>query len=151
MVALSTSQAKRVTVLGLGGGCYPNQAFLCLPLKRVYRDATRVFLRSQRPTIGAEAVIEALENPHDRRILALAQDQGVTAQEIIDETGIPKSTVYRRLNRLRELELITVDGGALVGGHAIDKYRARVRDAEIRVRGGQVEAHWELDSPFEEA
>lgn len=103
-----------------------------------------VFIRRDGPEIDAEAVMEALENPHDRQILALSQDRPMAAQEIIEATGIPKSTAYRRIKKLQEMGLIVVDSGALEGGHAIERYRAQIEMAALHVEQGNVEAHWRL-------
>ncbi len=43
----------------------------------------------------------------DRRIIEALQRYGeMTARDLIDRLGIPKSTLYRRLNKLRELGLV---------------------------------------------
>lgn len=95
-------------------------------------------------------MIEAVENPHDRRLIARAQVGEVAAQELIEDTGVPRSTAYRRIERLRELGLLVVTGGAIREGHAIDRYKARVELVSVEVRKGEVHAHWQLlESPEE--
>ncbi len=107
-------------------------------------SSLNVFIRRDVPGIDAEAVMEALQNPHDRQILALSQDRPIAAQEIIEATDIPKSTAYRRINKLQEMGLITVDSGALKAGHAIERYRAQIEMAALHVEKGNVEARWRL-------
>ncbi|MDX1611781.1 MAG: winged helix-turn-helix domain-containing protein [Candidatus Thermoplasmatota archaeon] len=104
-----------------------------------------MFLRDRNPHIEPEAVIEAVENPHDRQILAYTQSGAVSAQDIIEATDIPKSTAYRRIQRLQELGLLYVEAGQIKAGHAIDLFRARVEMISLLVEGGNVEAHWRLN------
>ncbi len=109
-----------------------------------------MFFRTQPPGIDPEAVTEAVENPHDRQILAVAQDRPVEAGEIIEVTGISKSTVYRRIQRLQDLDLLEVHSGVLREGHPIDRYRATVAMAGLVVEEGTVEARWRvLETPDE--
>ena len=94
--------------------------------------------------ITPEAVIEALENPHDRMILARAQVAPVLAQDLIADTDIPRSTAYRRIERLKELGLLKVTGGAIKAGHAVERLGATVERAALAVHGGEVAATWRL-------
>lgn len=103
-----------------------------------------MFLAPSGPEITREALLEALANPHDRRILALAQEQPIEARSVVEETDIPKSTVYRRIRRLEDKGLLETVDGRLRNGHAIDRYRARISEAAIRVEGGEVHADWTL-------
>lgn len=101
-------------------------------------------IRPEPPRITPEAVIEALENPHDRRILALAQSRVVDSLEMIDATGVPRSTAYRRIERLRELNLLRIEGGAIKDGHAIERFSAAIEMASLVVEKGEVNAHWRV-------
>lgn len=102
-----------------------------------------MFLQRREPEITSEAVVSAMANEHDRRILAAAQEEPVDAQTIIEETGISKSTVYRRLDRLQELGLLETADGRLRNGHAVDRYRARAKRISLHVRDGSIEATWD--------
>lgn len=103
-----------------------------------------VHLRRDRPPIEPDAVERAVENEHDRRILAHVQADRASAGEIIEATDIAKSTVYRRLEQLEEEGLIEVAGGAMHEGHKVDLYAARVEMAALRVEAGAVDAEWRL-------
>lgn len=103
-----------------------------------------VHLRRDRPPIEPDAVERAVENEHDRRILAHVQADRASAGEIIEATDIPKSTVYRRLEQLEEDGLIEVAGGAMHEGHKVDLYAARLEMAALRVEAGAVDAEWRL-------
>jgi DNA-binding transcriptional ArsR family regulator/plastocyanin len=102
----------------------------------------RVRLRSEGPSVEPDAVQAAVANEHDRRILATVQAGEASAGDIIDATGIPKSTVYRRLERLEEEGLVEVSGGAMREGHPIDLYAARVDMVALRVEEGTIDAEW---------
>lgn len=106
-----------------------------------------MFLQDQTTRITADAVLDALANPHDREILALAQDEPVTAQGVIQRTGIPKSTVYRRIERLTERGLLQASDGRLHNGHVVDRYRASIQQLSLSVSDGQVHADWEPIEP----
>lgn len=110
-----------------------------------------MFLRPQETEITSEAVVSAMANEHDRRILAATQEEPVDAQTIIEETGISKSTVYRRLDRLQEMGLLETADGRLRNGHAVDRYQARAKSISLHVRDGTIEATWtgarEEDAP----
>lgn len=91
-----------------------------------------------------------MENGYDRQILAMAQTDEVSAQDIIDATEIPKSTVYRRLEHLEEDGLLVVSGGTMRKGHAIDLYRTPVEMAALRIEEGHIDAEWRIkESPDE--
>lgn len=109
----------------------------------VTRRMSAMFIRDEGQRITPDAVVEALANPHDRRILALAQAEPVDAQSVIETTGIAKSTVYRRIDRLEELGLLETVDGRLRNGHAIDRYRARLESLALAVQQGRIEATWE--------
>lgn len=99
-----------------------------------------MFIREAGTRITTEAILEALANPHDRQILALAQAQPVDAQRVIETTGIPKSSVYRRIDRLKTLGLLETVDGPLRDGHAIDRYRARLDSLSMVVQDGRIRA-----------
>ena len=107
-------------------------------------------IRPEPPQITPEAVTEALENEHDRKILAAAQEGPIAAQDLIDATDTPRSTAYRRIERLVELRLLRVASGAIKSGHAIERYRATVEWAALSVSRGEVSASWRLLESAEE-
>ena len=50
-----------------------------------------------------EGVLEAMSNKYSREILSITRDSQNPAYKIAEETGIPISTVYRRVQKLRDL------------------------------------------------
>lgn len=107
---------------------------------------TSMFLSRSETEITANSVLEALANPHDRKILALTQKSPIEAQTIIEQTDIPKSTVYRRLRRLEDEGLLETVDARLRNGHAIDRYQARIEGATLRIDGGEIRADWSVRS-----
>lgn len=101
-----------------------------------------MFLQESSTPVTEQAVFEALGNPHDRQILAHAQADEVEAQGLIERTGIPKSTIYRRIDRLCEIGLLEATGGRLRNGHVVDRYRARIDDLALVVQDGEIHARW---------
>jgi DNA-binding transcriptional ArsR family regulator len=56
-------------------------------------------------TADVDLVLSVLDDEGSRQLL-LAADQHRSAQELADLTGIPNSTVYRKLDRLSEAGLV---------------------------------------------
>lgn len=107
-----------------------------------------MFLESEGPDVDEDVVRSALANSCDRRILAMAQQQPVAAKTILERTSIPKSTLYRRIDRLQREGLLQVVTSTIEHGHRIDRYRCPLAELAIRVEGGRVYVDWSLrDEP----
>jgi DNA-binding transcriptional ArsR family regulator len=52
-----------------------------------------------------QAVLDALDDPDCRTILRRL-DEPLSADEVAETTGIPRSTAYRKLDRLHEAKLV---------------------------------------------
>ncbi|MFB6151925.1 MAG: helix-turn-helix domain-containing protein [Haloarculaceae archaeon] len=52
-----------------------------------------------------QSVLDALDDPDCRKIVSVL-DEPMTANEISEESGIPLSTTYRKIDRLKEAELL---------------------------------------------
>jgi len=74
-----------------------------------------VYLLKMRGSSSISSVMESLDE-RDKTILNLLKDYGeLTAKDIMNISGIPKTPLYRRLNRLREAKLIeAVKKGGIV-------------------------------------
>lgn len=101
-----------------------------------------MFLESEEPDVDEEIVRSALANDCDRRILALAQEGPVSAQAIMRQTSIPKSTLYRRIDRLQRQGLLVVATSTIERGHRIDRYVCPLSELAIRVEDGRVRVEW---------
>lgn len=91
-----------------------------------------------------------MENEHDRQILAMAQRDDVSAQDIVEATEIPTSTVYRRLSRLQEDDLLFVAAGTMRDGHPIDLYRTPLEMVALRIEEGHIDAVWRIEASPDE-
>lgn len=102
-----------------------------------------MFLRTVDPRPEAAHVLAALTNENDRRILAVTQRQPVEASTLLDETGVAKSTLYRRLDRLERRGLLRVEQRKLRNGNVVDLYRSTLSSLTIEVRDGNVQVGWD--------
>lgn len=102
-----------------------------------------LYVERAEQNLAPEAILEALENEHDRRILALAQTDPVDAQAIMESTGMAKSTVYRRLHTLQRQGLLAVERSALRDGHPVELYRSRLDMIRVQIQGGNLEVRWQ--------
>lgn len=104
-----------------------------------------MFLESEEPGVDEQVVLSALANGCDRRILALAQQGPVAAKTILEESSIPKSTLYRRIDRLQERGLLRVVASTIENGHRIDRYVCPLSELALRIEDGGVQLEWSLD------
>lgn len=110
-----------------------------------------MFLEAEDPDVDAEVVLSALANSCDRRILAIAQEGPIAAKTILERTSIPKSTLYRRIDRLQEVGLLRVVTSTIERGHRIDRYRCPLADLSLRVADGEVRLSWSFEGPGTDA
>ncbi|PSG96807.1 hypothetical protein BRD56_08470 [Thermoplasmatales archaeon SW_10_69_26] len=106
-----------------------------------------MFLEPEDPGVDEEAVGSAVANPCDRQILALAQRGPVAAKTILERTSIPKSTLYRRIDRLQEQGLLEVVSSTIEDGHRIDRYRCPLQGIGIRIEDGEIHLEWSARRP----
>lgn len=111
--------------------------------QRGWYGATHVFLEPENRSWSVDQLLDALGNPNDRKILSLAQQRPVDAQEIMEVTGFPKSTVYRRLRELEDCGLLVPCSGVVRNGHAVERYRCCLDDISVRLVDGQIEVSWD--------
>lgn len=103
-----------------------------------------MFLESEETVVDEQAVRSALANSHDRQILAIAQGDPVPAKTILQRTSIPKSTLYRRIDRLQRQGLLRVATSTIERGHRIDRYVCPLSQLAMRVDEGQIRVEWSL-------
>jgi Fe2+ or Zn2+ uptake regulation protein len=102
--------------------------------------------------IDLELVLSVLEDDGSRELL-LAADIYRSAQELANRTGIPPSTVYRKLDRLSEATLVDEQTQVRSDGKHTTHYRTDVKAVRIVLNGlGQFEAAVERppDQPDEQ-
>ncbi|ELZ00561.1 winged helix-turn-helix domain-containing protein [Natrialba asiatica] len=78
------------------------------------------------------AIIDALDDPGCRAIIALLETPQ-TAREIADETDLPLSTAYRKLDRLRDAALIAETTERHRGRHDSTRYVATFDRIDIEL------------------
>lgn len=78
-----------------------------------------------------DALADLLGDECARIILVEAKREPCSAAELSDRAGVSESTVYRRLERLREYDLVTEDIEPAPGGKDYKRYRTRLDGIEL--------------------
>ena len=81
-----------------------------------------------------QKVIRTLVDFESRTILFSIRTKAKRAEDIVRETKIPTSSIYKKLERLEELALITVKRDFSDKGHITKYYKSRIKKAEISFR-----------------
>lgn len=71
-------------------------------------------------------VVTVLDDPRARAILRRTTDSALSADELVDASDASRSTVYRRIRRLVELDLLAERQELDPDGHHFKTYRARL-------------------------
>lgn len=90
-----------------------------------------------------DAVVDVLDDPHARAILVRTADGALSADELVDASEASRSTVYRRIRRLVELDLLTESQELDPEGDHFNTYRARLDRVTIDL--GTDSFHVEVD------
>lgn len=77
-----------------------------------------------------EAVLDALDDPDCRDIVHYL-DEPMTASELSDATGVPLSTVYRKLDRLNEASLLRELTEVRSDGHHTSLYEVNFDEVSL--------------------
>ena len=88
-------------------------------------------------------VAELLDDEHVRSILAATSAEPLSANELSDQCGVSVSTIYRRIERLRDVNLVDERTRSRRDGHHETVYVSTLDRFELTVRDGDV--GWELD------
>ncbi len=107
-----------------------------------------MYLQKQSRALEEGAVLTALSSPHDREVIAQAQDGPISAKRILDETDIPKSTLYRRINKLEETGLLRVVDTTVEQGRPMDRYVCPLRDIHLNIQDGSLSLEWDIREGF---
>lgn len=106
------------------------------------KDPGLVYLRDEPTGLTHEHVLDALAKPHDRRILAATQPRPLEAKQVMEATDIAPSTVYRRINALRDHDLLQTQDTKLRNGNRIERYQTTSPYLELHVAEGIIEIRW---------
>ncbi len=94
---------------------------------KVYEDAQK------------NAILDAVSDRYCRAILEATMEMPMPAMKISVETGIPISTVYRRLQALHDDKLLRITGSISDDGKKYFLYKSRVRAITSTFDGGRLE------------
>jgi DNA-binding transcriptional ArsR family regulator len=86
-----------------------------------------------------DAITELLEDDYARSILRETSEEPLSAEELSDRCDMSPPTVYRRLNRLAEHDLVTVTREVDSSGHHYKMYEARLSRVTIDLESGEFE------------
>jgi DNA-binding transcriptional ArsR family regulator len=87
--------------------------------------------RSDAESVDTEAVLAALEDPDCRALLEAAAEEPLTAGELTDRCEIPRSTTYRKLERLTEAGLLEERVRLSTDGKHASEYRLTFDDVTV--------------------
>lgn len=86
-----------------------------------------------------ERVLSAIADEYSRMILAYTMDKPASALQVSKASGIPSTTLYRRIEELVEAGLIaSVKTGRTVDGKWHDLYRSLLRRINVSFENGEV-------------
>ncbi|WP_135830269.1 winged helix-turn-helix domain-containing protein [Halorussus halobius] len=77
-----------------------------------------------------EAVLDALDDP-DCRVIVRHLEEPMTASELSDATGVPLSTVYRKLDLLSEASLLRELTEVRSDGHHTTRYEVDFEEVSL--------------------
>ena len=82
-----------------------------------------------------EEILQIMADKYSRDLLRVTQNFPKSAFKIADETGIPISTVYRRIQKLRDLGLLRTSGEITLEGKRHALYQSKVKAISSTVTG----------------
>jgi DNA-binding transcriptional ArsR family regulator len=83
------------------------------------------------------SVTAVLDDEYARSILAATSREALGAAELAERIDADVSTVYRRLDRLESLDLVTTRIDLRQDGHHAKRYRAQLRRVTVELRDGE--------------
>ncbi|SDX78100.1 ArsR/SmtB family transcription factor [Halobellus clavatus] len=100
---------------------------------------------SEDPEPGA--VLDVLSDEYARSILAATSVKPMSAQQLADECGMSKPTVYRRVERLQEHDLLGERTEIQDDGNHYSVYVATLSEVSIELDDGSFEADVQRREP----
>ena len=86
-----------------------------------------------------DAILELVSDKYCRAILKSTMAKPKSATDIVKETKIPISTVYRRLQDLNDNKLLSISGQISDDGKKLFLYKSKVRAISSTFDGNQIE------------
>ncbi|MFB6250498.1 MAG: ArsR/SmtB family transcription factor [Halobellus sp.] len=100
---------------------------------------------SEDPDPGA--VLDVLSDEYARSILAVTSVKPMSAQQLADECGMSEPTVYRRVERLQEHDLLEERTEIQDDGNHFSVYAATLSEVSIELDEGSFEADVQRREP----
>jgi DNA-binding transcriptional ArsR family regulator len=85
-----------------------------------------------------ESILEILSDKYCRIIIESIMDKPKSAIEIVSETKIPVSTVYRRIQMLSDNKLLRISGNISEDGKKSFLYKSKVKGIQTKYENGSV-------------
>lgn len=102
-------------------------------------------MRSEREMADVDlaTVVALLDDEHTRSILTATSDQPLSANELSEHCGVSTSSIYRRLDRLTDADLVGERTRPRSDGHHERVYVSRLHRFEVTITDGEL--RWDLD------
>ena len=88
-------------------------------------------------------ILTLLDDEHVRSILAATSERPMSANELGEHCDLSTTSIYRRLDRLRDADLVAEQTRPRSDGHHEAVYVSRLDRFELAVRNGSLS--WEID------
>ncbi len=86
-----------------------------------------------------QVILEIISDKYCRGILTATMEKPKSATEITSDTGIPISTVYRRLQTLHDNKLVRISGSISEDGKKYFLYKSKVKAILTNFNGDFIE------------
>ena len=93
--------------------------------------------------VDLATVVALLDDEHTRSILAATSDRPLSANELSEHCGVSTSSIYRRLDRLTDADLVAERTRPRSDGHHETVYVSRLHRFELTVTDGEL--RWDID------
>ncbi|HSB83909.1 MAG TPA: ArsR family transcriptional regulator [Nitrosarchaeum sp.] len=86
-----------------------------------------------------DSLLEVISDKYCRTIIESTMHKPKSAMEITAETGIPISTVYRRIQTLHDSKLLSTTGNISIDGKKFFLYKSKIKGIQSTFNDGQIE------------
>lgn len=118
----------------------------CNPLDAYGQPTTRTFdsmTDADSDATTLSELLSVLDDEHSRTILAATSDSPLSATELSDRCELSPSSIYRRVDRLEQADLLHEQTRLRRVGHHETVYRASLARFELSVRDGSID--WDVE------
>ncbi|MCU4752365.1 helix-turn-helix domain-containing protein [Halobacteria archaeon AArc-curdl1] len=92
-----------------------------------------------------DEVLDLMADEHTRDILAHTSQQAMSAPELVEACDVSERTVYRRLEQLQSLGLVTENTQIDPDGHHRSVYKTGLEGVHVLLNNGQYEIRIEIE------